>query len=490
MSGSPGKRRTGTGVGAGLRNRVALLVGAGALLVAIGVALLLANTLGLRRDAEATTRSDDYLVRVLDVERLVVDVETGLRGYVITSRPLFLEPLFRAGTELPGAEQALLRAAAANHADVSQSQALIGAVRNYGAGYVLPLLGTARRDPAAARTFAVTLQGKRLVDEIRARTAALQLDVSRREAARQRDAHDAADRSITEAIVALVVLTLLTLVLGVILGRVAVERDRARARSEATSDTLQRGILPSALPVIPGCEVAARFVPNSGLVGGDFYDAFQTGPDSWALIIGDVSGKGVPAAALTSMSRWTLRSLLEWGASPAEALRMLNDTLMRQELDRRFVTAACMQLSETDGGLSVTVACAGHPPPIVVPAQGAPRALASSGTLLGVLPGIELQPAHARLTEGDGIIAYTDGVTDQGPEEGRPPEEALADRPADASAEKLVDVLEDLSRSSQGPYRDDVAILALRFVGSRVGDERELILEPETGTGPGPGIEG
>ena len=161
----------------------------GALLVAIGVSLLLANTLALRRDAEATTRSDDYLVRVIDVERLVVDVETGLRGYVITARPLFLQPLFRAGAELPGAEQALLRAAAANHADVRQSQELIAAVRSYGVGYVLPLLGTARHDPAAARTFAATLQGKRLVDAIRARTAALQLDVSRREAVRQQDAH-------------------------------------------------------------------------------------------------------------------------------------------------------------------------------------------------------------------------------------------------------------------------------------------------------------
>ncbi len=440
-------------------------MGAGALLVAIGVSLLLANTLALRRDAEATTRSDDYLVRVIDVERLVVDVETGLRGYVITARPLFLQPLFRAGAELPGAEQALLRAAAANHADVRQSQALIAAVRSYGVGYVLPLLGTARHDPAAARTFAATLQGKRLVDAIRARTAALQLDVSRREAVRQQDAHRAADRSITEAIVALVVLTLLTLVLGVILGRLAVERDRARARSEAISETLQRGILPSALAEIPGCEVAARFVPNSGLVGGDFYDAFQTGPGSWALIIGDVSGKGVPAAALTSMARWTLRSLLEWGASPAEALRMLNDTILRQDLDRRFVTAACIQLSETSGGLEATVACAGHPPPVLVPAQGPPRALTSTGTLLGVLPSIDLQPVQARLGEGDGIIAYTDGVTDQGPDEVLPPERALADRPPDAGAEQLVDILEALSRSAAGPYRDDLAILALRFVG-------------------------
>ena len=464
MSAAPASRRRGAG--RRLRTRVALVVVAGALLVAIGVALLLANTVGLRGDAEATRRSENYLVRVLDVERLVVDVETGLRGYVITGRPLFLQPLYRARAELPAAERALRRAAVANHAYGRQSQALTDAVREYVSGYVLPLLVTARRDPATARSLAVTLRGKGLVDAIRNRTAALQAAVAAREAARQHDAHEAANRSITEAIVVLVVLTLLTLALGVILGRVAVERERARARSEAISETLQRGILPTRLAAIPGCEVAARFIPNSGLVGGDFYDAFQTGPRSWALIIGDVSGKGVPAAALTSMARWTLRGLLEWGAPPVEALRMLNDTILRQDLDRRFVTAACMQLNRSDHGLGLTVACAGHPPPVLVPAGGPPRALRSTGTLLGVMPSIELTPVHAELGEGDAVVAYTDGVTDQGPEEGVPPERALEDRPAGAGAEALVDVLEALSRASAGPYRDDVAILALRFVGS------------------------
>jgi len=314
-----------------------------------------------------------------------------------------------------------------------------------------------------------TQQGKRLVDAIRARTSALQGSVAARELARQQAAHEAADRSITEAILALVLLTLLTVLLGVILGRLAVERDRARERSEAVSETLQRGIMPSGVPAIPGCELAVRFVPNSDLVGGDFYDAFPTSPQSWGLIVGDVAGKGVSAAALTSMARWTLRGLLEWGATPAEALRMLNDTIIRQELDRRFVTVACMQLSEADGRLGVTVACAGHPAPILVPASGPPRALESHGTLLGALPTIELHPVRVELSAGDAIVAYTDGVTDQGPQEGPTPEQALAERPADADAEALADALERLSRAHAGPYRDDVAILALRFLGTARG---------------------
>ncbi len=460
-----------------LRTRIAAVVVAGALVVAIVVALLLANTVTLRRDAEATTRSDNQLLRVVEVERLVVDVETGLRGYLVTDRPLFLQPLYRAQTSLPAAERALRRAAAANHAYGHQSQALIASVRSYLSSYVVPLLASSRTDLAGARSFAVTLEGKQLVDGIRARTAALERALSASEAARQREAHDAADHSITEAIVALVVLTLLTVALGLILGRLAVERDLARERSEATSETLQQSILPSRLPEIPGCELAARFIPNSGLVGGDFYDAFRTGPHRWALIIGDVSGKGAPAAALTAMARWTLRSLLESGSTPVDALRTLNAAMLGQDLERRFVTVACLQLTEADGHLDVRVTCAGHPPPIVVPAQGPPRALVAEGTLLGVLPAIELYPAHADLAEGDAIVAYTDGVTDQGPEQGPSPEQALVDRPAGGDAEGLADALQQLADAYAGPYRDDIAILALRFVGSRAGTKTEPLLE-------------
>ena len=467
-----------------LRTRIAAVVAAGALLVAVGVALLLSNTLELRDDSEATTRSDNYLLRVVDVERSVVDVETGLRGYVITGRPLFLQPLYRARAALPGEERALRQAAIASNADEPASEALIASVRNYLRGYVLPLAASSAHDPAGARSFAVTLEGKKLVDAIRARAASLERVLSSREAARQSSDHEATDRSITEAIVVLVVLTLLTAVTGTLLGRVAVEREVARERSDATSETLQQSLLPSGLPAIPRCELAARFIPNSGLVGGDFYDAFETPDDTWALVIGDVSGKGAPAAALTAMARWTLRSVLESGASPVEALGLLNSTMIGQSLERRFVTVACMQLREADGHLHVTVACAGHPAPILVPAAGTPRPLAATGTLLGVLPAIEQHPVAVELAPGDGIVAFTDGITDQGPQEGPPPEQALAGHPADGNADSLADALQRLSEAYAGPYRDDIAILALRYVGAVRGHEAERTPDGDKAAGP------
>lgn len=449
-----------------LRTRIAAVVVAGALLVAVGVALLLSNTVELRRDSAAATRSDDHLLRVVDVERSVVDVETGLRGYVITGRALFLQPLYRARAGLPAAERALRAAAIADHEYGRDSEALISSVRRYLGGYVLPLVASSANDPAKARSFAVTLEGKQLVDGIRAQAASLERALSSREAARQRSDHGATDRSITEAVVALIVLTLLTVVTGTLLGRVAVEREVARERSEATSETLQQSLLPSCLPAIPRCELAARFIPNSGLVGGDFYDGFETPQDTWALIIGDVSGKGAPAAALTAMARWTLRSLLESGSSPVEALGLLNSAMLAQPLERRFVTVACMQLREADGHLHVTVACAGHPAPILVPAAGLPQALAAEGTLLGVVAAIELHPVEVELAPGDGIVAFTDGITDQGPQEGPPPEHALAGHPSGGNADSLADALQRLSEAYAGPYRDDIAILALRYVGA------------------------
>src|ERR1700760_1588065 len=96
--------------------RIALVVGAGALLVGLGVTLLLVNTVKLHHSADATGRSDDYLVAAINLERLVVDAETGLRGYVITGRSLFLEPTHDAQRGYGRAKAALSHAAAADGA--------------------------------------------------------------------------------------------------------------------------------------------------------------------------------------------------------------------------------------------------------------------------------------------------------------------------------------------------------------------------------------
>jgi serine phosphatase RsbU (regulator of sigma subunit) len=448
-----------------LRLRVALVVALGAVLVSAGVALLLNNTIALRGSADSASRADLYLLRVANVERLVVDAETGLRGQIITGLPLFLQPLHRAQAQLPRAVAALRQSASESRAYQRQTGSLLAAVHRYMSVYVPEVLALSAQDLRVARSFLLTLEGKQLVDHIRAMAGQLEQSLSASQSARQLAARRTANHSIGEAIAVLVVLTLLIGGLGAYLGHLVVTRDRAREQSEETTRVLQESILPSGVPRIPGCELAVRFIPGGGPVSGDFFDVLEVEPDTWALVIGDVCGKGAAAAAATAMARWTLRSSLARGATPGEALQLLNDVVLGHQPDDRFITAACLKLTLEPELALVDVACAGHPAPILVPAAGTPAAVPAGGDLLGVLPTIRLEPAELQLRPGDSLVAYTDGVTDQGPEIRLTPEQALRDHSAGADAEELAGVLEDVAHRPVGRHPDDIAIMAIRFLG-------------------------
>ncbi len=451
--------------------RIAAAVLIGALVVGGGVALLLRNTLMLRNRASTTIRQDSYLLRVVDVESLVIDAETGLRGDVITSRSLFLQPLHRANSALPAAERQLEHSAAATGVYQPQVRALVADVNAYMSRYVPGVLALVRDNRDAARSYAVTLEGKREVDSIRKLSGDLELALSRGDAMRQREAQSTANHSVDEAIAVLIVLTLLTAALGGYLGRLAVSRDRAREHSEETARTLQESILPAVMPTIPGCELAVRFIPGAGPISGDFYDGFMVAPDTWALVIGDVCGKGAPAAAATAMARWTLRSALGQGAAPAEALRLLNDVMLGHPEDHRFITALCMTVTLEPDRAIVDLACAGHPPAIIVPAAADPVPVPARGDLLGVFSTIRLEPAEFELRPGDSVVVYTDGVTDQGPETRTTPEQALREH-VGGGADQLASVLERLAQRPVGRHPDDIAIMAFRFLGGEPAEPR------------------
>jgi serine phosphatase RsbU (regulator of sigma subunit) len=456
---------------AGLRRWIVALVVLGALVVAAGVTLLLANTVTLRDDGDAAARADAYIVRVIDVEALVVDAETGLRGYVITGRPLFLEPLHLAQSKLPRALAALRSAALADRAFVAQATTLTVAAQAYFTGYLPGLLTLGAHDRARARSPASTLTGKRLVDRIRADSAGLERLVAARQRARQRTARSSAAHSIAEAIIVLGLLTVLTVLLGTVLGRLVISRDRARELSERTTRTLRESLLPAALPPVPGVEVAARFAPAGAgeLVGGDFYDVFAAGRDRWAVVVGDVCGKGAVAASVTAMARWTLRSVTPGAAGPAQALRHLNSAMLGQELGGRFITVAMLLLTIESDRAWGELACAGHPGPILLPAGGDPRRLEPRGALLGVWADIALDTQELTLARGDGVVLYSDGVSDSGPGPERRPIQAFDDHTPGAGAEQLADALRDYARRNGESQRDDIAIVALRFLGTSRG---------------------
>ncbi|HET6868147.1 MAG TPA: SpoIIE family protein phosphatase [Solirubrobacteraceae bacterium] len=458
---------------AGLVTGVLVAVAMGAVAVALGVTLLLTHILDLRASANASLRTGAYLDATLNVERLVVDAETGLRGYVIRRDRGFLAPERSATAAMPGAAAALQRAAASDGAFQTQAAQLVSSARSYLDTYVPRVIRQVSTDPAVARSVATTALGKRLVDDTRLRSAALERQISARQAARQRANRTSANRAVTVAIVVLIALTLLTIALGGILGWLLVGRDRARQRAEElyrqteqTARTLQESLLPAQVPEVPSCELAIRFTPAGAddLVGGDFYDVFSVGPDHWAIVVGDVCGKGAGAAAVTAMARWTLRTLADTVLPPAEVLRSLNDVMLHQAVEQRFITIIYALLEVRDAAAHVRIACAGHPPAIAVAPSGEPAAVPASGDLLAVWPDIRLHEVELTLQPGASLVFYTDGVTDQGPGVDRSPERAICKLHEDRSADALADALRDEAKRWTDTPRDDVAIVALRFL--------------------------
>ncbi|MEY2532988.1 MAG: hypothetical protein QOF29_898 [bacterium] len=254
--------------------------------------------------------------------------------------------------------------------------------------------------------------------------------------------------------------------------RIALAVDSAMQYQERAyvARTLQRSLLPGALPQVPGAEIAAEYVAaGEGMeVGGDFYDVFAVGEeDEWAIVVGDVCGKGAEAAAVTALARYTLRAVTTRSPSPAAALATLNEEMLRQMPEPRFLTAILGRLVVApDGGGRLTLASGGHLPPVVLRAGGTPEVPECQGMLVGVEPDARSIDCRIDLAPGDAIVLYTDGIT-----------EARADRPMPATelADALQPVLADgaaaiarravevASERAGGRRRDDVAVLVLRL---------------------------
>jgi PAS domain S-box-containing protein len=234
------------------------------------------------------------------------------------------------------------------------------------------------------------------------------------------------------------------------------------------AQTLQASLLPAALPRIPGASISAQYMAaGEGIeVGGDFYDAFALDGGAWALVIGDVLGKGAEAAAVTALARYTLRAVAGRSPSPAATLATLNDEMLRQGgADRRFVTAVLARLvPRPSGGAGVVLACAGHPPPIVLRADGATEVVACSGTLLGVQADASSDDCELELAPGDTLVLYTDGVTEARRDRPLTPEALAAElAPAarDGAAVVARQIVRLAERAAAGPLRDDLAALVL-----------------------------
>jgi PAS domain S-box-containing protein len=253
--------------------------------------------------------------------------------------------------------------------------------------------------------------------------------------------------------------------------RDAVAREAALRQRDQVAVALQRSLLPPDLPAIPGLELGARYHAGTELVGGDFYDVFAIGPDSWGVVLGDVCGSGPEAASQTALTRHTVRTTAMFDADPATVLHTLNVALLRSGTTR-FTTAAFLRVLAFDDRetVDVSIASAGHPPALIRRHDGNVEEASASGPLLGVREFAEdaLRIADYQLGHGDMLILYTDGLTEarrHGVLFGVEGVQATLAREHDAPPEELANVLVDAALQHAGePLSDDVAIMILRVL--------------------------
>ncbi|MFG2974387.1 PP2C family protein-serine/threonine phosphatase [Streptomyces sp. NPDC048331] len=255
------------------------------------------------------------------------------------------------------------------------------------------------------------------------------------------------------------------------------EADRARLQDALA--VLQSSLLPDTLPPIPGMETAAHYrTASPDRLGGDFYDVFPLDATRFAFFLGDVCGKGPQAAAVTSLTRYTLRTAALHDADPVSALTTLNRVLHQRFStgDPRYCTAVFGTLEPDPVTERVTVhlASGGHPPALVLRADGTADFLRTPGGLLiGILPTAPFTPATTTLGPGDTLLLYTDGLTEARTGRSRTElygDEALRAFVTDHTGRSPAEVMEALTVLLDGfgdGLDDDTALLALGVPAAR-----------------------
>ena len=260
--------------------------------------------------------------------------------------------------------------------------------------------------------------------------------------------------------------------LGVLGSQCSHAMDRAGLYRQRAHEArvLQTSLLPPALPAIPSVDIGAVYRPfgDGTTVGGDFYDVYQLTENTWAFDLGDVSGKGVEAAAVTAMVRYTVRTAALLGRGPAETLAILNRVLLGEPIGGKYCTVVHGVIEVSSTGIDINMALGGHPRPLLVEgATGDVRPVGIPGTAIGCVPDPMLTEAHVQLQKGDAVAFFTDGcidfrsegrtMTDEGPLL-----EALRDGPRDSAAALAKRVEEAALVAKGGSSSDDIAVLVVR----------------------------
>jgi len=236
--------------------------------------------------------------------------------------------------------------------------------------------------------------------------------------------------------------------------------------------TLLQSALAVANPEIgPGYAVAARYVPAFAgqEIGGDFYDVFRTEDGGMAVLIGDVSGKGIPAAALAATTRSTIRAFAYELSSTDKALAHTNAVLHSSESETgNFVTAILMILDPSTGAAQYSIA--GHPPAALRRADGSVEFLAGGDAPIGIGKGLVFTAGAFLLNPGDKVVLYTDGITEArrcGELFDLEGVESSVRRHGHGSAQDLAAaIIADAREWAEGRIQDDVALVVIERLPS------------------------
>ena len=236
------------------------------------------------------------------------------------------------------------------------------------------------------------------------------------------------------------------------------------AREHTIAETLQRSLLPPALPDVPGLEIAVRYLPaTSGAdVGGDWYDAFGVGGGRVALVIGDVVGHSIASASVMGQLRNLVRAYAVHHPDPLSVLRRTSRAVASL-LPEALATVACAVLDAASG--EFRYASAGHPPPLLIGTDGHAAFLEhASGIMLGAAPDLRLVPVRRVLPRGAAVLFFTDGLVE---DRGRDIGEGLSALartlagPATRTAGQICATAEE-ALLGDGARADDVCLLAVR----------------------------
>jgi sigma-B regulation protein RsbU (phosphoserine phosphatase) len=241
---------------------------------------------------------------------------------------------------------------------------------------------------------------------------------------------------------------------------------KAYSRERRVSTMLQKALLPNIPDRMDGLLIASEYRPayKGDYMGGDFYDIFSPEPDKIAIIIGDVSGKGIQGAIRTALTKYTLRAYAYENPSPSAVMERTNNTMYSQSEAEAFVTVFYGLLSIDERTL--TFANAGHEFPLLFRHSGGDVSeLAASGMALGVRRNNTYPEGSIQLEHGDQILFYTDGTTDA-----RKGDEffgidrlkaLLIEKASEAPKDFTAQLVQALLEFSDGRLQDDVAILTI-----------------------------